>query len=80
MKIIKWLKKKLGLKKRPKPEDVDIDFLIEEFDTLTERIEYTFSDIDFTTIREYLAKCPKRANIPEKEMSKKLKAFMEDKK
>ena len=78
--MFKWFKKKK--KKKPEPKDIDIDFLIKNFDTLEERLEYTFSDIDFDKIKKYMPKRPRRHfNSPKEdlEMAEKLEKFLKDK-
>ncbi len=84
--MFKWIKKITGFKKeekkKPAPKDVDIDFLIKEFDTVEERLEYMFSDIDFTEMKKYMSKRPRRHhNSPaeDKKMAEKLEKFLKDK-
>jgi len=67
-------------KKRSKPEDIDIDMLIEEFNSPEERIEYIFSDINFEAIRKLLAMRPKREDFSDMNMDEKIKAFVRTKK
>lgn len=67
-------------KKKSDPKDVDIDFLIENFDTVEERIEYIFSDIDFTNIKKYLDQKAKREDFSEIDIEEKKKAFLKNEK
>jgi hypothetical protein len=62
------------------PKNVDIDFLIDNFDTVEERLEYIFSDIDFTKMRKYLEQKPKREDFSEIKINEKMKAFLRNKK
>lgn len=65
-------------KKDSDPKDVDIDFLIENFDTAKERIDYIFSDIDFTNIRRYLEQKAKREDFSDININEKMKAFLKN--
>ncbi len=71
------------IKKRNKKDPLDFDMLIDEFDTVEERLEYIFSDIDFDKMKKHMAKRPRRHhNSPAEdlEMEEKLEEFLKDKK
>lgn len=68
-------KKKLGVS-----EPIDMNFLLKEFDTLEERLEYIFSDVDFDKMKRYFPERPRRGNNYDQEIMEQLTKFLESKK
>lgn len=67
-------------KRRLKGEPLDLEFLNTEFDTVEEKVEYIFSNIDWDRMREEFRNKPKRVQLDDIKMFEKLKQFMKEKK